>query len=111
MSAKEKSRCIAAFLMYISVTALENRGCYFCLSVFMFGIQRNVASNFLQRFQRETEVQRQMFAVLFGAGCEGSLHFFGEGAGDGESEAGAALVARIVWRVETLEEPRHVIQR
>lgn len=66
---------------------------------------------FLQRFQRETEVQRQMFAVLFGAGCEGSLHFFGEGAGDGESEAGAALVARIVWRVKTLEEPRHVIQR
>ena len=66
---------------------------------------------FLQRFQRETEVQRQMFAVLFGAGCEGSLHFFGEGAGDGESEAGAALVARIVWRVKTLEELRHVIQR
>ena len=52
-----------------------------------------------------------MFAVLFGAGCEGSLHFFGEGAGDGESKAGAALVARIVWRVKTLEEPRHVIQR
>ena len=68
-------------------------------------------SNFLQRFQRKAEVQRQMFAVLFGVGCEGSLHFFGEGAGDGESEAGAALVARIVWRVKTLEEPRHVIQR
>ena len=52
-----------------------------------------------------------MFVVLFGVGCEGSLHFFGEGAGDSESETGAALVARIVWRVKTLEKPRHVIQR